>query len=168
MSSVVTFTHSHMKRSHDNPQAGLPVPANPEWRIGIVYSDFYKEEIETMISYARKALLESGVRAEHISLHPASGSFEIPLLGAALAQKKSVDALIGLGIIVEGETEHARLVAENTVRGIMDIQVRYAVPFACEVLYVSAMHVATERLNKGVYAAHCVLHSLAQLEGMRS
>jgi len=168
MWSVVTFTHLHMKRSQDNAQASVSVRVNPEWKIGIVYSDFYTEETATMISHTKKTLLNHGIQEECISLHPASGSFEIPLLGAALVRHAAVDALIGLGIIVEGETQHARLVAENTVRGIMDIQVQHAIPFVCEVLYVSSLHLAKERLYKGEDAALCALHSLAQLESMQS
>lgn len=140
----------------------------PAWRIGIVYSSFYEDEMKTMVDSAITTLKAIGVQQNNISEYPVPGSFEIPLIGAKLASSHSVDALIGLGIIVEGETHHARLVAENTARGIMDVQTRYALPFANEVLYVDTLELAKSRLDKGKDAALCVLHCLAQLKELQS
>lgn len=148
----------------------LPNDIDPSWRIGIVASSFYEEEIDSLIAAATKTLTDAGIDEEKISFHIVPGSFEIPLLGAALAKNKTVDALIAFGIIVEGETQHARLLADNTARGIMDVQVQYCIPFAFEVLYVDDLKTAQERCkdknNKGVEAAHAVLHSLAQLRAL--
>jgi 6,7-dimethyl-8-ribityllumazine synthase len=121
-----------------------------------------------MMKGAVKVLREVGISKEKISFHPVPGSFEVPLVGSALAKEGSVDALIGLGIIVEGKTHHARLVAENTARGIMDVQTKYQVPFAFEVIYVDSLELAQERLHKGEEAALSVLHSLAQLSRLQS
>ena len=99
------------------------------------------------------------------------GSFEIPLIGAALAEQGAVDALIGFGIIVEGETHHARLLADAATEGIMDTQLTYHIPFAFEVLYVKSLEDARARTtgnsNKGIEAAVAVLHSLALLKKIR-
>ena len=100
----------------------LPPSIDPSWRIGIVASSYYKEEIDALVAGAIDTFRKGGIPPENIQRFDAPGSFEIPLLGAALAAEKKVDALIGLGIIVEGETEHARLLAENVARGIMDVQ----------------------------------------------
>ena len=159
-----------MKKLHseEDIQEILEQSLRPSWRIGIVYSTFYKEEMKTMLDGAVEKLLQIGMKKENISLYPVTGSYEIPLIGAALAKNKSVDALIGLGIIVEGETHHARLVAENTARGMMDIQTNFALPFANEVLYVDTLKLAQDRLDKGAIAALCVLHSLATLGSLQS
>jgi 6,7-dimethyl-8-ribityllumazine synthase len=146
----------------------IELSLRPAWRIGIVYSSFYKEEIETMLQGVITTFKAVGMQEGNISQHPVPGSFEIPLVGAALAKNRSADALIGLGIIVEGETHHARLIAENTSRGIMDVQTQYAIPFANEVLYVDSLDLARQRLHKGEEAALSVLHSLAQLASIQS
>lgn len=150
----------------------LPKNINPGWRIGLVCSSYYKEEIEKLVDGARQILEQAGIPPSHISLHWVPGSFEIPLIGAALAKADAVDALIGLGIIVEGQTEHARLLAEHVARGIMDTQLRFVIPFAFEVLYVKDLKQARERsqgeANKGAEAALAVLHSLAELSRIHS
>lgn len=158
-----------MKEAH---LSDLPTGIDKQWRIAIVHSSFYREEIDALVKGAVDVLMEAGIPATNISLHPAPGSFEIPLLGAALAEAKQVDALIGIGIIIEGETHHARLLAEQVARGIMDVQLQYRLPFAFEVLYVSSLDQARERstgeTNKGREAARAVLHSLAQLRRIGS
>lgn len=155
----------------DHPSAPAP-KADSSWRIGIVYSTFYKEEVDALIAGAKEALISAGLPADNITLHQVAGSFEIPLLGSVLAKEKKVDGLIGLGIIVEGETEHGKLVADAAAKGMMDVQVQYQVPFAFEILYVRALQQAKERAsgehNKGAEAARAVVHSLAQIQKLHS
>lgn len=149
------------------PDRVLP-PIDPHWRVGIVYSSYYSEEVGALRASARTFLEEAGLPAEHITEYPASGSFEIPLIGAALAEAHKVDALIGLGIIVEGETHHARLLAEQVVRAISDVQLRFLLPFAFEVLYVRELSQGRARGGRGGEAAAAVLASLAELARLRS
>jgi 6,7-dimethyl-8-ribityllumazine synthase len=73
-----------------------------------------------------------------------------------------VDALIGLGIIVQGETKHADLLAAESTRGLMDVQLQYKLPFAFEILWVDDIAHARARSEKGAEAAIAVLHSLAE------
>ncbi len=145
---------------------------NPAWKIAIVYSSYYPEEVSHLVQGAKDALTDAGILAANVSEHPVTGSFEIPLLGAAIAEKKVADAIIGIGIIVEGETHHAGLVAHETARGIMDVQVRYQMPFSFEVLYVKKLSQAKVRSagaqNKGGEAARSVLHSLAEIAKLGS
>lgn len=151
--------------------ASFPAHVDPRWRVGIVASSYYKEEIDGLIEGAKQTLMDAGIDAQNISVHQAPGSFEIPLIGAALAEAEKVDALMGFGIIVEGATHHARLLAEATTYGIMETQMTYHIPFAFEVLYVNKLEDAQERAvgpsNKGIEAAVAVLHSLAALKAIK-
>lgn len=141
---------------------------DPSWRIAIVYATYYKEEIGVMVESATTALKAAGITEKNIALYEASGSFEIPLIGAALADARAANALIGLGIIVQGETRHADLLAASVTQGMMDIQIRYRIPFAFEVLHVDSLEQARTRGEKGQEAAHAVLHSLAELRRISS
>lgn len=137
-------------------------------KIGIVHSSWHAKEVKALVASTVKALKEKGVLAKNISLHEVAGAFEIPLIGGELARTQSCDALIGICIIVEGETHHASLLASSVAQGIMRVQVEHSIPFAFEVLYVDSISVARRRLLKGKEAAAAVLHSLAKLRGMRS
>jgi len=149
-----------------------PENVDPNWKVGIVFSTYYEDEINSLVECAKETLIDAGVTSSSIYLHPVAGSFEVPLIGAALANAGEVDALIGFGIIIQGETEHADHIARETARGIMDVQTRYRTPFAYEVLHVNSLKEVQERCsgneNKGKEAACTVLHSLAELQSMRS
>jgi 6,7-dimethyl-8-ribityllumazine synthase len=126
-----------------------PIKASPDWRIGIVYSSFYPELISVMREGAVQELVKYGIQESCITQYEVPGSFEIPLIGRNLAEKKSVDALIALGVIVQGETHHAQLIATESARGIM------------EILFVDDLGLARDRTDKGVAAAKTVLRTLA-------
>ena len=150
----------------------LPASIDASWRVGIVYSSHYEEETCKLVDAAKKTLIKGGLKETNVTLHAVPGAFEIPLLGAALAAEERVDGLIALGIIVEGETHHADLIAKEAARGVMDVQVQFRVPFAFEVLYVRKLTQAKARSaggsNKGEEAAVTVLYSLAQLRRLQS
>jgi 6,7-dimethyl-8-ribityllumazine synthase len=158
-----------MRKSNQDRQK---IDIDPSWRIGIVHSSFYKEEMESMVTSAREALLAAGIPESQILTFEAAGSWEVPLLGRALAESRKVDGLIGLGVIVEGETRHAALLAAEAARAIMDVQIHYELPFAFEILHVPSIELARARAmgkgNKGEEAAHAVLHSLSELKRIRS
>lgn len=151
---------------------GLPPRINSGWRIGIVASRFHGEHVAALVRGAEDTLQSAGILRGNIRTFAAPGSFEIPLLGAALAKSKAVDALLGFGIILQGETHHAQLLAESVVSGMMDVQTQHGIPFAFEVLYVDSLAQAVARAqgadNKGAEAARTVLWALSELERIRN
>jgi 6,7-dimethyl-8-ribityllumazine synthase len=150
----------------------LPAHISSSWRIGIIHSTFHADVVSGLVRGAEECLLQAGISRSNIRLWEAAGSFEIPLVGATLLKSREVDALIGLGVIVQGETHHAELIAKAAAHGIMDLQLQYQVPFAFEILYVDTIAQARARAggegNRGGEAARTVLHSLAQLMALRS
>ena len=148
--------------------SSLPEALDPSWRIGIVHAPYYREETSAIVESARATLLAAGLHSDHIALFEAPGSFEIPLIGAALAEANAVDALIGIGIIVDGKTHHALHLAQSVVRGMMDVQIRWQIPFAYEVLHVESLDQARERAKKGKEAALAVLKSLRQITAIKA
>lgn len=135
---------------------------DPSWKVGIVAASFYKEETDALIASAKECLREAGLPDANVSVWQVPGSFEIPLMGEWLASAKKVDALIGIGIIVQGETKHADLLAQESARGLMDVQLKHQIPFAFEILWVDDLAYARARADKGAEAAMAVLHSLAE------
>jgi 6,7-dimethyl-8-ribityllumazine synthase len=146
----------------------LPAIIDPSWRFGIIASAFHKEHADALADGAARTLHDAGIPDANIRIVTAPGSFEIPLLGKALAEAGSVDALMGFGIIVEGETHHAALLASSVAQGIMDVSITHTIPFAFEVLYVDDLQQAVARTkgehNKGAEAARAVLWALSELK----
>ncbi|MDD3896491.1 MAG: 6,7-dimethyl-8-ribityllumazine synthase [Candidatus Peribacteraceae bacterium] len=146
----------------------LPGGVDPAWRVAIVHALYYEEEVAAMVVTAKDALLAAGIPEGNISLFPVFGSSEVPLIGTAIARNRSADAIIGLGIVVQGETKHAEHLSRAVARGMMDVQLEYGMPFAYGVLHVTDIAQARARPEKGRECAFAVLHSLAQLKRLQS
>ncbi len=151
-----------------NSPTGLPLSVDATWRIGIVASLWHRDILDPMIEVAKKTFMDAGIPAPNITVHDAPGSFEVPLIGAALIE--NVDALIGLGIVLQGETMHAQNIMQSTTQAIMDLQVAHKKPFAFEILHVHTLEQAQARAegphNKGFEAARAVLMALVTLKSL--
>ena len=106
--------------------------------------------------------------AANIVLIWTPGSFEIPLFVQAVADLKRFQAIIALGVIVEGETEHARLIAESVTRSLLETSLRYKLPVVHGVLLVKDEAQAKARCmgkehNRGVEVARAAVSAARKL-----
>ena len=75
-----------------------------------------------------------------------------------MAQTQSVDAIIAIGSVIQGETKHFDFVCSATAQGIKDLNIQLDVPVIFCVLTDNTMQQAKERSggkhgNKGTEAA---------------
>jgi 6,7-dimethyl-8-ribityllumazine synthase len=151
---------------HTQPELALSTDPKP-WRIGIIGTEYHKSSIDAMIDGAKEVLMQHGIDAKNITVQYAYGSWEVPLLGIHLAENNQVDALMGFGIIIQGDTYHDQHLARETSRAMMDIQLQYGIPFGYEILHIkSAEHLPSRTSgdgNKGKEAAFAILHSLQNI-----
>ncbi|MFA5799685.1 MAG: 6,7-dimethyl-8-ribityllumazine synthase [Candidatus Peribacteraceae bacterium] len=155
---------------HEAPSLGHP-KVNPQWKVAIIRSAWYPECTDALFQSARDALIRAGLRDKNIRSIVVPGSFELPLFCSRAIRKLKVHGVIAFGIVIQGETHHARLVAEQAAAGIMQVQLLTNVPIAFEVLYVHRMEDARKRSiglhSKGPFAAAALLSCLAKLKEMR-
>jgi 6,7-dimethyl-8-ribityllumazine synthase len=138
------------------------------FKIAIVKTNYYIENIALLEKYAVLTLAKNGVLQKNIKSFTAPGSWEIPLLVQRIALSKKFDAIIALGIIIKGDTYHFEMIANECARGLMQISLDHNIPIAIEVLAVYNKKQAEERagdngLNKGVEAATAVLKTLLEI-----
>lgn len=81
------------------------------------------------------------------------GAVEIPLAAQRLIKNEKVDAIVALGCVVKGETDHYKAVCEMTSSGIMNVMLETGVPIVFEVLMVDSYQKAEARIEKGYHAA---------------
>ena len=128
-------------------------------RIAIVWSRFNEEIVRQLLTACDKQLVELGVAADDIYVMSVPGALEIPLALQTLALERRgfgrrFDALVALGAVVRGETYHFEVVANESARGILDVQLETGVPVANGVLTVSTDDQARARASvKGAEAA---------------
>ncbi len=109
-------------------------------RIGVVWSRFNEEIVRELLTSCDRQLVELGVAASDIDVVSVPGALEIPLALQALAFERRglagrrYDALVALGAVVRGETYHFEVVANESARGILDVQLETGIPVANGVL----------------------------------
>jgi 6,7-dimethyl-8-ribityllumazine synthase len=127
-------------------------------RIGIVMSRFNEDVSEGLLDACRDELMKCGVRPEDVMLVSVPGALEIPLALQKLAQSRSYDALIAIGAVIRGETYHFEIVANESARGLMDVQIETGVPIANAILTTDDEEQAYSRMTeKGADAARAAL-----------
>jgi 6,7-dimethyl-8-ribityllumazine synthase len=89
------------------------------------------------------------------------GSLELPVTALALAEKGQHDSIICLGCVIRGETFHFEVVASETARGLMQVQLDTGVPIMFGVLTTEDKDQALARSgpknNKGAEAAEAAI-----------
>jgi 6,7-dimethyl-8-ribityllumazine synthase len=116
--------------------------------------------------------LEALAPGSTIVKYEVPGAFEIPLAVNEIAERGGVEAIIALGVIIQGETEHARFIAESCTRALLECSVRYRLPVIHEVLLVRDEAQARVRcqepeLNRGIEAARVAVKMIQSLNEIR-
>ena len=123
-------------------------------RIGIVQSRFNPVICEGLLAACRAQLVQQGVRDADITLASVPGALEIPLVLQRMAQSGRFDALIALGAVIRGDTYHFEIVANESARGVSEVQLHNSLPIANAILTTDVDEQAEERMNtKGTEAA---------------
>ncbi len=137
-------------------------------RIALCVARFYEDLADRLESGARAALSEAGVT--EVDRFDVPGAFELPLIARYSAESGRYDAIVCLGAVIRGETDHYNYVCEEAARGIQQVQLLTGVPCGFGVLTVDTMEQALERVaggakrDTGRHAVEAVLASLAVKE----
>ncbi len=134
-------------------------------KIGIAVSEWHPEITEALYRGAEKILLENRIKKENIFRKNVPGSYELPLAAQQLAEKTK--AVICLGCVIKGETDHYDFICDAVANGIMNVGLKANMPVSFGVLTTSTLEQAQERAggkygNKGEDAAYSVLKMLAK------
>lgn len=134
------------------------IPNAKNLRFGIVVSEWNQEITEALYNGAQEALLDCGAIQGNIMRWNVPGSFELAFGCKKMAQTKSVDAIIAIGSVIQGQTKHFDFVCSATAQGIKDLNVALDVPVIFCVLTDNTLQQAKDRSggkhgNKGTEAA---------------
>jgi 6,7-dimethyl-8-ribityllumazine synthase len=133
-------------------------------RVALCVGRFYEELAELLERGARAALALAGVA--EVDRFDVPGAFELPLAAKYAADSGRYDAVVCLGAVIRGETDHYDYVCAETARGIQRVQLDTGVPVGFGVLTVETMEQALARVHGGAKrdtGAHAVEAALATL-----
>ena len=134
------------------------IPNAKELRFGIVVSEWNPDITENLYQGAVDTLLKHGARRENILTKWVPGSFELVFGCSQMHKTEEVNAVIAIGNVIRGETEHFTFVCEGVTQGIKDLNLIYDVPTIFCVLTDNNKQQSIDRSggkhgNKGVECA---------------
>jgi 6,7-dimethyl-8-ribityllumazine synthase len=115
-------------------------------RIGVVTAIFNGSITKGLADGAVDYLSEAN--AEEVLVIESPGAFELPLIAQKLAAR-GYDAIVCLGAVIEGDTDHYEHVAHRASEGIMRVQLDTGVPVAFGILTVRKVEDARVRSEPG-------------------
>ncbi|MBD3310788.1 6,7-dimethyl-8-ribityllumazine synthase [Candidatus Woesearchaeota archaeon] len=95
-------------------------------KIGLVVSDFNADITHLMAKIAEEHAKFLGAKVTRTIRVP--GAFDMPLAVKKLMESRQIDGVVTLGAVIEGDTDHDSIVANNAARKITDLSVQYGKP----------------------------------------
>jgi 6,7-dimethyl-8-ribityllumazine synthase len=127
-------------------------------RVAVAASRFNELVTDRLVAGARDALSRHGVDEASVTLVWAPGAFELPLVAQRLAESGDHDAVVCVGAVIRGSTDHYEHVASQCAAGLTRVALDTGVPVVFGVLTTETSEQALERAggklgNKGFEAA---------------
>ncbi len=149
-------------QNHNLSQFDSPLPSAAELSFGIVVAEWNPEVTNALAEGAINTLREAGCPEGNIIVKHVPGTFELPLGAQYFAEYTSVDAIIVLGCVIQGDTPHFDYVCSGVTQGVTQLQLQWNIPIAFGVLTVLNTQQALDRCggclgNKGDEAAATAL-----------
>ena len=140
-------------------------------RVGIVAARFNEFIVSKLLSGCEDVLVRHGVREEDIAVAWVPGAFEIPLIASKMAKSGKYDAVIALGAVIRGSTNHYDYVCSEVSKGVANVALASDVPVMFGVLTTDTIEQAIERAgtkagNKGAECAQGAIEMVNLLRGM--
>lgn len=114
-------------------------------KIAVVSARFNEMITRQLLLGAVETLDRYGVDDNDISVAWVPGSFELPVVAKAFAESGRYDAIICLGAVIRGETDHYNMVANQSASGIASVGRETGVPTIFGVLTTENMDQAINR-----------------------
>ena len=145
------------------PERPISSLQNPP-RISIIASRYNNSFVDVMLEQTEQEILAIAPTAR-IEVMRVQGAFEIPVIAKMVATHHSPDAIIALGVILQGETAHARLIATSVTDALMKISLDHTLPVIHEVLLLEHEKQAVDRclsasVNRGIEAARAAFMAI--------
>lgn len=132
-------------------------------RIGIVQSRFNPAVGEGLLAGVTRALRESRVSEERVTLVTVPGALEAPLALQRLAQTDDYDALVVIGAVIRGETYHFEIVSNESAAGVSSVGLEFGIPIGNGILTCDTDAQAEARMEQKGYEATLAAIEMANL-----
>ena len=127
-------------------------------KFGIVCARFNDFFVSRLLDGAMDAIVRHGGDAGAVTVAYVPGSYEIPFAIKKLLQTGKFDAVIALGVVIQGATAHAGYINSEVSKCIAQLGLEFGIPVTYGMITTENLEQAIERSgtkagNKGVDAA---------------
>ncbi|WP_038169019.1 MULTISPECIES: 6,7-dimethyl-8-ribityllumazine synthase [unclassified Verrucomicrobium] len=155
--------------SQDAPSR--PQVSTSRANIAIVASLYNETYVQALLDSVREELDELLPQAQ-VMTYRVPGAFEIPVCAEFVLRNTEPDAVIALGVILRGETEHGDLVGASVTDALQRMAVAHCTPIVHEVLLLDNEEQAKvrcfgDRLNRGTEAGRVAVNMVQLFEKLR-
>ena len=138
-------------------------------KFGIVVSRFNDLFTGQLLKGAVDGLLRHGADEKNIEIVWVPGAYELPLALKKLAQNGKQNALIALGVVIQGATAHAGLINAQVARALTQISLESGIPVIDGIVAAENIDQAIERCgsksgNRGWNAAQTAIEMASLLQ----
>jgi 6,7-dimethyl-8-ribityllumazine synthase len=137
--------------------------------VGIAVATWNRSVTDRLLDAALARLEELGAG---VTVLRVPGALELPIASRALVEA-GCDAVVAIGTIVRGDTDHYEIVVRESTAGIARVALDSGIPVANAILAVNEFGHAVERAgagpaNKGFEAAEAAVSTAVALRGLRA
>ena len=145
----------------NNKSAGTVFEGSLEARglkFGIVCARFNDFFVSRLLDGAMDAIVRHGGDANDVSVAYVPGSYEIPFAIKKMLSTEKYDAILALGVVIQGATAHAGYINSEVAKCLAQLGLEFGVPVTYGMITAENLEQAIERSgtkagNKGVDAA---------------
>jgi 6,7-dimethyl-8-ribityllumazine synthase len=162
--SKLYFMASALKNLSHYDEDSLPSAA--DLRFGIAVADWNAQITHALYQGCLDTLLKHGAKEENIHMVQVPGSFELPSAARLLAGAHKLDAIVAIGCVIKGETNHNEYINNSVAMGLINLSIAINIPCIFGVLTPNDEQQALDRAggihgNKGVEAGATAIRMAA-------
>lgn len=141
-------------------------------RVGVAVSGYHQDITQRLFDGARSVFLDAGGSAANLVRTESPGAFELPVIAAALADRDDIEAIVALGCILRGETNHNEILAHAVAHALIELSLETRKPVTLGVLTCASIEEAAARAggakgNKGADAMRAALDASSAIRSVR-
>ena len=131
-------------------------------KFGLVAARFNDFFVAHLVDGAVDTIVRHGGSAENVDLAWVPGSYEIPFAVKKMLDSKKYDAVIAMGVVIQGATPHAGYINNEVAKSLAQLGMEYGIPVTYGMITADNIEQAIERSgtkagNKGADAAHAAI-----------
>lgn len=132
----------------------------------IITTQINEKLVDSMIVYAKSYAPSVNINIINITKVP--GTLEMPFCAnEILLNKTKIDALLIFGVVIKGKTKHGEVIAHQTTKALLDLQIQYRTPMSIAIIGpCSTIEHATKKAKKTIEKAMRAIQSLIKFRGV--